>query len=743
MTAVWIPTDVLSEALSISDRHARRLAREAKHRKRRGRNALEVELSSLDAIRPGASAKVLSIHPELAPREAVDRQAGRAAIVTPDSRSYATAPDSVRERADRRLQAVLSWREATRLRLPAGPTLAERQDAWLASFRAEHAEISVSIPSVRRWDRAFRDRGMDGLVDGNDGSGRRGLSTIPRDARQVFLGYWLDENCRSVAFAIRETRLFCEGEGIELPEADAPFYRLAAGIPRFERAAFRESADDAAKIYPYISRDYLSVPALDTIESDHHQIDVGVRCDDEECRQVHFPWLTAWMDVRSRKILSWELSIDAPNSHRILTAFRSLVENYGLPNAAYVDNGKDYRSSLGKRFWRDREGKPVTSDESNEFFENRFFALGVRVQFARPYNAKAKAIERLFRTLIEQCWKGFESYRGALGKRTKRAQRLHSNPELLPTLPDVRDAVRAQVLEYNDAPHRGQGMSGRSPNEVFDETRIARRDPERLGWAKLFWAQAERKVRNGRVSVRGLEYQITTAEHYARLNGERVRVLIDPARSNLAVILDARGAYVCDAPMVGLSPQDADNSITSEHIAAQREIEKGLRQRMKLGDPRASLLFQRAKALRPQLVARRAAEKEEREAVRIAASAGGSTTVLIPRFSEVGRDRQRRLDEETLSAASALSPEQLRTASSAPDFTDAFLAAAADEQDRAGTLRPLPSADTGDGDTYRSEMARLREERLLKQKRERGICLENECNSPMEIGTFCTTHWRL
>lgn len=742
----WLSTDLLARALDVTPTQAWRLAKQAHHRKvRRGASrAIEAELSSLESLRPGITEKIRSIQPELAPAAAGDRQEALPASNLPPPNRYAGASDRVKARADRRLQAVLSYRDAIE-GTEAPAILAKREAAWLERFRREVPGFRVSLTSVkRRWVPAFEAHGRDGLVDANDGRARNGDTKIPDSARNVFLGWWLDENCRSAAFAIRETRRWAREEGVELPKSDRPFYRLAERVKEFDKRAYRDGADKPALIYPYLKRDYSSLKALALIESDHHQIDVGVRCDDEECRQVHFPWLTAWMDVRSRKVLSFELSIKDPNSLRILAAFRSAVELHGLPDAAYVDNGKDYRSSLGKHFWRDRAGRLIQSDQDDAYFENRFFALGVRVQFAQAYNAKAKLIERLFRTLIGE-WQGFDSYRGALGKRTKRAVRLHSNPKTLPTIHDLEVALKAALVEYHARPHRGRGMNGQSPDQVFYGTRIPPRTPDRLGWAQLFWRKIERTVDRGWINIDGLSYRI--AASYSELFGARVPVLINPDDLSTILVLDQEGRFVCEAH-TQLTPQDAaGRPVTQEHLARHKAQLKELRLRVRAGDPRATLEFQHAKAMRPQILARMAAEGAEVDAQRAAVASGdSSTTYVIPRYSQVARDHEAWRKSQS-SASAPLAPERLAIADSTPDQTDAFLESAAREQDRRGILRARPiggerGGEDGDRWAFDRELSAIRERRETERKEAEGLCLHPGCDDPRTVGEYCKPHWR-
>ena len=138
----------------------------------------------------------------------------------------------------------------------------------------------------------------------------------------------------------------------------------------------------------YIERDYSSIKCGKVWVSDHAQIDIA--CFDENGNVV-FPWVTAWRDYKSGKWLGWLLQTGSPNSDHIFQTFYYAVEKYGLPEDVIIDNGKDYRCkdfAGGRRQIRIETDKARTTSMLDE--------LNVCVNFALPYNAQTKPIERDF-----------------------------------------------------------------------------------------------------------------------------------------------------------------------------------------------------------------------------------------------------------------------------------------------------------------------------------------------------------
>ncbi len=53
------------------------------------------------------------------------------------------------------------------------------------------------------------------------------------------------------------------------------------------------------------------------------------------------PWVTAALDMRTRRRLSWVI-VEKPNSQSIATVIKRLLLDHGRPEAFYWDNGQDF-----------------------------------------------------------------------------------------------------------------------------------------------------------------------------------------------------------------------------------------------------------------------------------------------------------------------------------------------------------------------------------------------------------------
>src|SRR5207249_4534073 len=89
---------------------------------------------------------------------------------------------------------------------------------------------------------------------------------------------------------------------------------------------------------PFHERDYTGLHSNQIWCGDHHPCDCIVTHQGKLVR----PWLTAWQDMRSRKIVGAVIYAHDPNSTTVLAAFRVGALAHGVPDRVYIDNGKDY-----------------------------------------------------------------------------------------------------------------------------------------------------------------------------------------------------------------------------------------------------------------------------------------------------------------------------------------------------------------------------------------------------------------
>jgi putative transposase len=162
-----------------------------------------------------------------------------------------------------------------------------------------------------------------------------------------------------------------------------------------------------------------------------------------------------------------------------------------LPRYVYLDNGRAFKSKLFHDNW---EGHDLAKELGGIFPK-----LNIEAVFAESYNAKAKVIERFFKTFQEQFERFVSSFRGAsvadkpatLMRNEKWAQKLYRAEP--PTIEEAMSMIGFYIRHiYGEMPH--SGLAGKTPWEVFKTAQIAKDriiEPARLNFLML---SAERKA---------------------------------------------------------------------------------------------------------------------------------------------------------------------------------------------------------------------------------------------------------
>ena len=132
--------------------------------------------------------------------------------------------------------------------------------------------------------------------------------------------------------------------------------------------------------------------------------------------------------------------------------------------------------------------------------------LGIRKVTTTPYHGQAKPVERFFRTLEERFGKMFYSYAGNDAK--KRPEHMQKTNKVLdkdkdiPSLEFYIEKLTEYISEYNNTAHYGEGMDGRTPNQVYSENlEIVRHIGDSNALRLLFGKTVERTVQKNGIAM--------------------------------------------------------------------------------------------------------------------------------------------------------------------------------------------------------------------------------------------------
>jgi transposase InsO family protein len=461
--------------------------------------------------------------------------------------------------------------------VPGAPELPE-----LRKQLGSYGNIST-YQSLYRWLNQLAQHGVDGLAPQYSKRGGSGAS-LDVHTKQLIWVYYLHHNKPSVAHIIRvlkDKHQITLGEAVvyryikdEIPEATKAFFRIGEKY-------YHDHYDS------YVNIDYTLLHAMQTVVYDHKMFDFAARVEKADGWHRVRLWLTCVIDKRSRKILGWCID-EVPSTLTIIRATRMMVENYGCPDSAQVDNGADFKSVwFAGNAWNEQHKKFGKKDKDAVSCVTG--DLGMTVQFTEPYHGQSKNIERLFGFVSGEFDKAFDSYLGSNTADRPDRTRVYlgsfegapARPvEELPTKEEVRTLFERFALWYNSKwKHSGQGMDGKAPDTVFEETRRMRRDVA-ADYQQYVWTRRERRVvgRDGAV-VDHERYCPQDNSLLIDLNliGHEVEVRVSIDDLGTAYFFDLNGEYLCDAEGGAFK----DSGITQENVNTVKLANKQRRKHIK------------------------------------------------------------------------------------------------------------------------------------------------------------------
>ena len=361
----------------------------------------------------------------------------------------------------------------------------------------------------------------------------------------------------------------------QLPAASySTFRNWFDRIPEIAKVMARDGDEAFHNTQEIISfRDLTSIKPLDYVVMDHRRLDIFCLVPNSTSKSgwtLARPWLTAAIDMRTRKWLAWAV-VEAPSSDSIATVLKRSFLEHGLPSSVYWDNGKDFRCE-----WLEGGRVPRTEsrrvDDLSDTWRGVMGTLGIRVHHAIVKRARSKIIEPNFgrtadfdRTLPWWCGhkptaRPAERFDKLLTQHERWIGGADVDPAF-PTIAEVAAIYDAALKDLNERDMPGaEGMnkvtpSGRGwmcPNEAWERlipqvTRVqVPEDVMHICFAK----RRDLTIRNGevRTSFGGKVWHYRLAANALRLmglNGCEVQLAYDP--------LDLQtGALYYESRLVGL-----------------------------------------------------------------------------------------------------------------------------------------------------------------------------------------------
>lgn len=222
---------------------------------------------------------------------------------------------------------------------------------------------------------------------------------------KIFMGLLLHPNRLSIGKAISLTKYRLKEQGQSFIPADITFRRYAKWFKdnNYDKWIFARDGEKALsdKVEPYIKRDASLLEVGDILVADGHKLAFNVI--NPFTGKPTRATFVGFLDWKSTALVGYEIMLEE-NTQCIASALRNAIINLDMiPKIVYQDNGRAFRA----KYFTDDKG-------FNELgFNGLYSKLGIETVFARPYNARAKVIERFFKEFQEGFEKLLPSYVGS------------------------------------------------------------------------------------------------------------------------------------------------------------------------------------------------------------------------------------------------------------------------------------------------------------------------------------------
>lgn len=468
---------------------------------------------------------------------------------------------------------------------------------WLERFQGSYYEGRRGLEALA--DRARADRGQAKKL--NDAARELIVALLtpdqrrgPLSMRQAHDEYEAERKLREALvgkipdeFTARRLARWIDAEGRLSAEARLPricrrtLQGWASQIPAdfSELARMGPDAQDKRRLM-VVSRDYASIAPLEVVVMDHRKLDVLciVPGDGGRGARLDRPWMTAAMDMRTRRWLAWTVGSGA-NSDGIVSVIRQVVERFGRPQWMYWDNGQDFES---------------------KWLQALVEGMGMRVKHALPENARAKTIEPNFRRISTEErmlpeWLGHrpEIRPERIQQEARRWERGAADTIFRP-LHEIAEIYQALLERLNERPLAGEGMLGqdqdgtwrpRTPLAVWSELAAGMTFEQVSQGDLLFLLRKPREatVRQGEISItyhgKAVRYRAEGDPlKLTKLEGKKVEVRYDPYDLRRVAVLVDGGLFWTMARTVDRRKFGEDDF--QEDLAMRQRQARAVRERL-------------------------------------------------------------------------------------------------------------------------------------------------------------------
>lgn len=398
---------------------------------------------------------------------------------------------------------------------------------------AKGSKLAPSHKTLERWANDYLRHGIESLLPNNKGRVRKVYGW------EVQALYWYQKPTHLAMAAIADLLI---QEGFD-DVSESRVCRYLKSLPhdvlhklRMGHKAYRDTQ------MPFVRRDTDCIPPGSIYQGDGHTIDAYLAHP-----MTGNPWrpeLTVWIDVGSRMIVGWYMSIAESSYSTLFSLSHALISHDHVPAALHIDNGSGFKSKM-------------MNDESIGFYAR----FDIQTMFSIPGNPKAKGqVERWFRTLRDGFDKTFDSYCGHdMSGDVLRLLLIdvRKGNKQLPTIDMYMEGLTRFINHYNNKPH--SSLNGDTPAQRWSELQ---RTPVHMVDQAIIRPRIKRSVSRGTIRLFNREYRHAELVRY---NQQELNVEYNLHDDSIVRVMTADERFICDATLTQRMPYVSASRLEDMH----------------------------------------------------------------------------------------------------------------------------------------------------------------------------------
>lgn len=232
----------------------------------------------------------------------------------------------------------------------------------------EHAnKIGVHFTTLYRWLKKYKSTGsLPGLLPRPSGR-KKGETRLDFQTEQVMQkiieSYYLSHQKPSVQAVINKINIECKNKNLTPPGKNTVRNRIYK-LSEYDVLKKRGNKSLARTLYQPAPGKFTAEYPMQLIEIDHTPVDL-ILVDDQHRKPIGRPYITVAIDIYSRMIVGYYLSLNAPSVTSVAMCISNTVlpkdelllklnvdsnwDVWGFPETIHVDNGADFRADAIKK----------------------------------------------------------------------------------------------------------------------------------------------------------------------------------------------------------------------------------------------------------------------------------------------------------------------------------------------------------------------------------------------------------